>query len=429
MPADDANGVAAQRRGWDGCTSAARLAARGARQPSTPGAQPPPSSPLPPASTRLRRGDGAGQQLDEVPRLDDDVGVVRLARGAHLGARGAGRGAEGGGEGEANGQAGGRANTRHALSSSHAAERAPAERQRHPVSPWAGPSRRAGRTVMEPSTRLSSQPMPCSFSAFVTAGHTSRRYFSAGGVGGQQAVAAASSCGPGLEQRGQLRGAGAQAGAAAGVAGDHHIEASAGGARTSVLGEERGKGALLQQARGVVLLLERLDLPVVDALVVPRLVLLVLHSNGGGAGVGSERRRRRGCQRLGGRCRAELAWGRAPSSLSPAPPHLALLPGRELLALALRGALLRGLLLILGCHAARSNCRGSDCCRRRSGLLGNALCSTTLPGSSHNCATSVEASAYFMHARARWQRRCMRPRGVQQQHQCRCLRAWAPERC
>ena len=33
-------------------------------------------------------------------------------------------------------------------------------------------------TVMEPSTRLSSHAMPHSFSARVTDGHTSRRYFS-----------------------------------------------------------------------------------------------------------------------------------------------------------------------------------------------------------------------------------------------------------
>jgi hypothetical protein len=34
-------------------------------------------------------------------------------------------------------------------------------------------------TVMLPSTRFSSQPTPTSFRARVTAGHTSRRYFSA----------------------------------------------------------------------------------------------------------------------------------------------------------------------------------------------------------------------------------------------------------
>jgi hypothetical protein len=34
-------------------------------------------------------------------------------------------------------------------------------------------------TVIDPSTRLSSQAMPCSLRALVTSGHTSRRYFSA----------------------------------------------------------------------------------------------------------------------------------------------------------------------------------------------------------------------------------------------------------
>lgn len=40
-------------------------------------------------------------------------------------------------------------------------------------------------TVMLPSTRLSSQPTPNSLSERVTAGHTSRRYFSAGQASGQ----------------------------------------------------------------------------------------------------------------------------------------------------------------------------------------------------------------------------------------------------
>lgn len=40
-------------------------------------------------------------------------------------------------------------------------------------------------TVMLPSTRLSSQPTPTSLSERVTAGHTSRRYFSAGQTSGQ----------------------------------------------------------------------------------------------------------------------------------------------------------------------------------------------------------------------------------------------------
>ena len=37
---------------------------------------------------------------------------------------------------------------------------------------------RVVRTVIEPSTRFNSQLTPCSFSAFVTLGHVSRKYFS-----------------------------------------------------------------------------------------------------------------------------------------------------------------------------------------------------------------------------------------------------------
>jgi hypothetical protein len=37
---------------------------------------------------------------------------------------------------------------------------------------------RVVRTVIEPSTRFSSHATPCSFSARVTEGHTSRKYFS-----------------------------------------------------------------------------------------------------------------------------------------------------------------------------------------------------------------------------------------------------------
>lgn len=50
------------------------------------------------------------------------------------------------------------------------------------------------------------------------------------------------------------------------------------GALTPVLGEQRGKGALLQHASGVVLLGELVDLPMIDAIVVPWLVLLVLQA-------------------------------------------------------------------------------------------------------------------------------------------------------
>jgi hypothetical protein len=48
---------------------------------------------------------------------------------------------------------------------------------------------------------------------------------------------------------------------------------------TSVLGEKDGKGALLQQPARVVVLGELLYLPVVDALVVPRLWLIVLQGS------------------------------------------------------------------------------------------------------------------------------------------------------
>jgi len=67
-------------------------------------------------------------------------------------------------------------------------------------------------------------------------------------------------------------------------------EGRAGGARgrtnhaflflTSVLGEQHREGALLQQARRVVLLGELGDVPVVDAVVVPGLGLVVLCEEG-----------------------------------------------------------------------------------------------------------------------------------------------------
>lgn len=55
---------------------------------------------------------------------------------------------------------------------------------------------------------------------------------------------------------------------------------------TSVLWEQGCEAALLQQARWVVLRLEGLHLPVVDALMVPRLVAAVLLGDSGGVGVG-----------------------------------------------------------------------------------------------------------------------------------------------
>jgi hypothetical protein len=45
---------------------------------------------------------------------------------------------------------------------------------------------------------------------------------------------------------------------------------------TPVLGEQRGKAALLKQASWIVLLVERLNLPVLNALMVPRLGFVVL---------------------------------------------------------------------------------------------------------------------------------------------------------
>jgi hypothetical protein len=46
---------------------------------------------------------------------------------------------------------------------------------------------------------------------------------------------------------------------------------------TPVLGEQRGKAALLKQASRVVLLVERLNLPVLNAVMVPWLGFVVLH--------------------------------------------------------------------------------------------------------------------------------------------------------
>lgn len=116
---------------------------------------------------------------------------------------------------------------------------------------------------MLPSTRLSSHPTPHSLSDLVTAGHTSRRYFSALAVD------------EALRQR--------QRHFNRGFASSNSCAGS-----TSVLWEERGEGALLQQAVRVVILAKGLDGPVVYALVVPRLGLVVLQ--------GSDRRGEGGMQ-------------------------------------------------------------------------------------------------------------------------------------
>jgi len=53
--------------------------------------------------------------------------------------------------------------------------------------------------------------------------------------------------------------------------------AEGGGGVTSVLGEENGKRAFLQEACWVVLLSELVYLPVVNAVVIPGLLFLILH--------------------------------------------------------------------------------------------------------------------------------------------------------
>jgi hypothetical protein len=50
-----------------------------------------------------------------------------------------------------------------------------------------------------------------------------------------------------------------------------------GGGVTSVFGEENCEGTLLQQATGIIFLPKLVNLPVIDAVVVPRLLFLILH--------------------------------------------------------------------------------------------------------------------------------------------------------